>query len=206
MEVAKRFLVLIKIKIMKNILLILISIFGISCKAQIYPLNTSPSDIPNNAYIKDTNNELDKYVGLWKGIWNGKSLFLELKKVKTSSSIPGDTHPYFKDRILGERKVIAFNGTIEIDRISNFGIEGTEFSGIGTSLKNTNWKQILFFPKNMCNKSATLDITSFTGNQMTLHFEYLPSIIDENCQHNAYVDQYGDFPINFPKDITLTKQ
>ncbi|MDR6129187.1 hypothetical protein QE442_000073 [Chryseobacterium sp. SORGH_AS1175] len=53
---------------------------------------------------------------------------------------------------------------------------------------------------------ATLDITNFTGSQMTLHLEYLPSFVDSNCQHNAYVNQYGDFPINFPKDIVLTKQ
>jgi hypothetical protein len=191
---------------MKKILLILISIFAISCKAQEYPLNTSLDNIPNNAYLKDTNNDLNKYVGLWKGTWNGKILFLELKKMKTYHSIPGSTHPYYKDRILGERKVVASNGTVEIDRISNFGNGGTEFSGIGISLKNTNWKRLYFYPENMCRKTATLDITSFTGNQMTLHFEYLPSIIDPNCQHNAYVDQYGDFPINFPKDIVLTKQ
>lgn len=58
----------------------------------------------------------------------------------------------------------------------------------------------------MCGKRATLDIVSFTSNQMTLHFEYEPSFVDPNCQHNAYVDQYGDFPVNFPKDIVLTKQ
>jgi len=192
---------------MKKILLIIqfLSIFTF-CNAQIYPLNTSPSDIPSNAYIKDTNNELDKYVGMWKGVWNGKILFLELRKIKTYSSIPNDTHPYYKDRILGERKVIASNGTVEIDRITNFDIQSPEFSGIGQSLKNINWKRLYFYPKNMCRKTATLDITNFTGNQMTLHFEYLPSIIDPNCQHNAYVDQYGDFPINFPKDIVLTKQ
>lgn len=192
---------------MKKILLAItfLSII-ISCNAQIYPLNTSPSDIPNNAYIKDTNNELDKYVGTWKGIWNGKTLFLELKKIKTYSSIPNDIHPYYKDRILGERKVVGSNGIVEIDRITNFDIQSPEFSGIGQSLKNGNWKRLYFYPKNMCRKTATLDITSFTGSQMTLHFEYLPSIIDPNCQHNAYVDQYGDFPINFPKDITLIKQ
>ncbi|WP_277115364.1 DUF6705 family protein [Chryseobacterium sp.] len=192
---------------MKKILLLItfLSIFTF-CNAQIYPLNTSPSDIPNNAYIKDTNNELDKYVGMWKGVWNGKILFLELRKIKTYSSIPNDTHPYYKDRILGERKVIASNGTVEIDRITNFDIQSPEFSGIGQSLKNINWKRLYFYPKNMCRKTGTLDITNFTGNQMTLHFEYLPSIIDPNCQHNAYVDQYGDFPINFPKEIVLTKQ
>ena len=64
----------------------------------------------------------------------------------------------------------------------------------------------MFYPKNMCNKGATLDITNFTGTQMTLHFEYEPSFYDTNCVHNAYVQQYGDYPMNFPKDITLTKQ
>ncbi|WP_027384748.1 DUF6705 family protein [Epilithonimonas caeni] len=191
---------------MKNILLITAFLFSQYFYSQEYPLNTSPSDIPNNAYIKDINNELNKYVGLWKGSWNGKTLYLELRKFKTYSSIPGDTHPYYVDGILGERKIINANGVIEIDRITSFGSDGAEFSGMSKSIKPPGRDRLLFFPKNMCRKQATLDITNFTGTQMTLHFEYLPSAIDENCVHNAYVDQYGDFPINFPKDITLTKQ
>ena len=191
---------------MKNILLLIEVILSHLYLSQEYPLNTSPSDIPNNAYIKDTKNELDKFVGLWKGNWNGKTVYLELRKVKTHSSIPGDTHPYYKDRILGERKIIASNGTVEIDRISNFGSDGAEFSGMSKSIKPAGRDRLYFYPRNMCRKQATLDMINFTGTQMTLHFEYLPSAIDENCVHNAYVDQYGDFPINFPKDITLIKQ
>lgn len=191
---------------MKNILLITAFLFSQYFYSQEYPLNTNPSDIPNNAYIKDINNELNKYVGIWKGNWNEKTLYLELRKFKTYSSIPGDTHPYYVDEILGERKIINANGVIEIDRITNFGSDGAEFSGMSKSIKPPGRDRLLFFPKNMCRKQATLDITNFTGTQMTLHFEYLPSAIDENCVHNAYVDQYGDFPINFPKDITLTKQ
>lgn len=90
---------------MKKLFLIIITVLSFSCKAQEYPLNTNPSEIPNNAYLKDMNNELDKYVGLWKGTWNGKILYI--------------------------------------------------------------------------GKSAALDITNFTGNQMTLHFEYMPSIYKE---------------------------
>ncbi|WP_426476232.1 DUF6705 family protein [Chryseobacterium sp. CBSDS_008] len=188
---------------MKQILLMLITILAISCKAQTYPLNYK-EDVPNGAYYKDTNNELDKYIGVWKGVWDNKTLYLDLRKIKYKS---GDNfNYYYRDKILGERKVIAPNGTIEIDRISNFDNQNPEFDGIGFNLKNGNIKRLYFYPKNMCRKTATLDITNFTGNQMTLHFEYLPSIIDPNCQHNAYVDQYGDFPINFPKDIVLTKQ
>jgi len=188
---------------MKQILLILLPFLTILCKAQIYPLNHK-EEVPNGAYYKDLNGELDKYIGLWKGTWNGKTLYLDLRKNKYK--LGNDSNYIYRDMILGERKIINSNGNIEIDRISNFDYQHPEFDGIGFNLKNVNIKRLYFYPKNMCRKTATLDITNFTGNQMTLHFEYLPSIIDTNCQHNAYVDQYGDFPINFPKDIVLTKQ
>ncbi len=78
----------------------------------------------------------------------------------------------YKDRILGERKVISGNGTVEIDRISNFDNVNAEFYGIKTSLKNINQKQISFYPKNMCGKSATLDVSFINPEktQMSLHF------------------------------------
>jgi len=188
---------------MKNIILIitLISINLVSCL--IYPLNTSPSDIPDNAYIKDMNNELDKFVGVWKGVWNGKKIYLELKKNKRFYS---GNHSYYIDEIVGERKIVASNGNVEIDRISSFDLQNSEFWGMTKSIKPPGRDRLTFYPKNMCRKSATLDIVNFTGTQMTLHLEYEPSAYDENCIHNAYVQQNGDFPINFPKDITLIKQ
>lgn len=191
---------------MKNILLITILFLSQQYFSQEYPLNTSPSDIPNNAYIKDINNELDKFVGLWKGNWNGKTVYLELRKIKSYSSVPGDTHPYYFDEIQGERKIIDSNGNVEIDRISNFGSDGAEFSGMSKSIKPPGRDRLTFYPRNMCRKMATLDITNFSTNQMTLHFEYLPSHIDESCTYYNSVMQGNDFPINFPKDIVLTKQ
>ncbi len=188
---------------MKTIVFLLL-ILATSCKAQIYPLNTGISDLPPNAYIKDLNNELDKYVGLWKGNWNGKTLYLELKKVKYHDNDPN--YPYYKDMIFGERKIVSSNGTIEIDRISNFDYENAEIRGMYNSLLFEGNERFLFFPKNMCKKIASLDISNMTSTQMTLKFQYLPSRYDANCEHNAYEQQYGDFPINFPKDIVLTKQ
>jgi len=188
---------------MKQLLILLIAIFAISCKAQIFPLGTSPYDIPVNGYIKDTNNELDKYVGLWKGNWNGKTVYIELRKIKYYYS---GNHAYYMDKILGERKIINANGTIEINRISNFGNEGAEFWGIFPSLVYPGKDTMLFFPRDMCGKTATIHITNFTTTQMTLKMIYDSNHYDENCIHNAYVAQHDDWPINFPKDIVLTKQ
>jgi hypothetical protein len=104
---------------MKNIIIIVcfLTYNFLSSQTAIYPINTSVWDIPDNAYLKDLNNELDKYVGLWKGNWNGKTVYLELRKIKKYYD---GGHPYYEDRILGERKIINSNGNIEIDRITNF--------------------------------------------------------------------------------------
>lgn len=189
---------------MKNTLLILtiFSINLISC--QVYPLNTSSSDVPNNAYIKDTNNELDKYIGLWKGNWNGKTIYLEFKKNKRYYS---GLHSYYIDEIVGERKIISQNGQVEIDRISNFNLINSEFWGITSSVKNPTIKTFTFFPKNMCGVHTPIDIINITNTTMTLQRPtLLEGHVQANCIHNAYVQQYGVFPVNFPTDITLTKQ
>ncbi|GAB0156891.1 hypothetical protein CHRYSEOSP005_21580 [Chryseobacterium sp. Alg-005] len=51
-----------------------------SCKAQTLPLNTSFLDIPNGAYVKDTNNELNPYVGIYKTNFNGNEVTLFITK------------------------------------------------------------------------------------------------------------------------------
>ncbi|MFC6267176.1 DUF6705 family protein [Frigoriflavimonas asaccharolytica] len=186
---------------MKTILFLLL-ITTISCKSQIFPLNTNLDDVPYNGYIKDLDNELDKYVGIWVGNWNGKTLSIEFKKVKDHRNHP--QYPYYKDRIFGERKVVSSNGVVEIDRITNFDFDSPEIRGPFRSYSGE--EKFLFSPKNMCRKRVSLYIKSFTTTQMTLHFEYEPSYYDADCQHNAYEQQYGDFPVNFPKDIVLTKQ
>ncbi len=60
----------------------------------------------------------------------------------------------------------------------------------------------------MCNKSATLDIHFLNAEKtkMRLVFHYDPSWNFGDCKHQAYIDKHGDYPMNFPKDIVLTKQ
>ena len=114
----------------------------------------------------------------------------------------------YVDRIFGERKIINSNGIVEIDRITNFNNEGPEFRGMSTSIQYPGQKIINFSPKNMCRKTASLHITNFDeiNNKMTLHFIYNPTNIDESCPYYNSVMQGNDFPVNFPKDIVLTKQ
>ena len=195
---------------MKNIFLILLFIFTsthIYSQQQVYPLHAEGDDFPNNSYFKDMGGELDPYIGVWKGDWNGKTVYLELRKVKYFLGINGKGN--YRDMILGERKIINSDGSISVDRISNFNELNPEFIGIGSQFKNPAQKYITFAPENMCRASAKLNITFLDAakTQMSLHFIYNPGHIDESCQYyDLIMNQQQDFPMNLPKDIVLTKQ
>ncbi|SHM87691.1 hypothetical protein SAMN05444360_12033 [Chryseobacterium carnipullorum] len=192
---------------MKNIFLLLIALSSsIFYSQQIYPLNIHVEDAPRGSYFKDLDGELNPYIGLWKGNWNGKIVYLEFRKIKTAST---GSHSYYKDRLYGERKIINSNGVIEIDKITYFdNNQFHEFSGIHKKFDSSQSPQLYFAPDNMCGKTANLDVTFLNAakTQMSLHLIYNPSTIDDTCPYYNSVIQGNDFPINFPKDIVLTKQ
>ncbi|WBX96882.1 DUF6705 family protein [Chryseobacterium gambrini] len=65
-----------------KILLTLMLIMNlISCKGQqIYPLLTSLDNIPNMSHLKDTNNELQSFVGTYVSTYNGNQTTLYITK------------------------------------------------------------------------------------------------------------------------------
>ncbi|AZA77836.1 hypothetical protein EG347_10050 [Chryseobacterium sp. G0186] len=165
-------------------------------------------DTPNKAYYKDMDGELDQYVGTWKGNWEGKTLFLQLRKVKKRHTA-GDGTYFDVDAILGERKIVSPNGIIEVDRVSNFDENLPEFYGILGQKKNFAQKYLLFQPDNMCNKTANIDInfTNAQKTEMKLSLKLNPNGVLTSCQYyNLIIVEGKSWPINFPKDIVLTKQ
>ncbi|KFF02281.1 DUF6705 family protein [Chryseobacterium luteum] len=65
----------------KYILLQLLIVLAIGCKAQTYPLDTDYKTIPNYSYLKDTNNSLLSYVGNWKANYSGNEMVLKIEKI-----------------------------------------------------------------------------------------------------------------------------
>jgi len=192
---------------MKNILILIISFISLSLYSQqVYPLNAYIEDVPRGSYFKDLDGELNPYIGLWKGNWNGKTVYLEFRKVKYYFGTT-PSNGIYQDRILGERKIVEANGTVSIDRISNFNEQSAEFDGINYKFSNPSQKQ-LYFATGICGKTANIDINfvDTTKTQISLHLIYNPSYIDETCPYYNSVMQGNDYPINFPKDIILTKQ
>lgn len=69
-----------KTLIKKSLSLLFIAFLTISCKGQQYPLNTNYEEVPNNAYLKDLNNELNPYIGLYKATFEGNEITLFITK------------------------------------------------------------------------------------------------------------------------------
>lgn len=65
---------------MKSILFLMIFAV-VSCKSQqTLPLNTALDNIPDNAQVKDLNNELNPYIGIYKATFQGNELTLFITK------------------------------------------------------------------------------------------------------------------------------
>lgn len=86
-----------------------ITLTTMSCKAQIIPVETYHSynrDLEDGAYIKDVNNVLTKFVGIWKGVYNSKNYeFRIIKKTVNYLNIK-------EDQLLMRYKITSYNGTV----------------------------------------------------------------------------------------------
>ncbi|AYN01922.1 hypothetical protein EAG08_17940 [Chryseobacterium sp. 3008163] len=90
-----------------------ISPFTPTCPSyNIIPLRTY-TDIPEDQcyYMKDTDNELPDYVGIWSGAWNNKTIYITFKKINTYNTF----RKYNKDILIGKFKVVDSNGSILFD-------------------------------------------------------------------------------------------
>lgn len=113
---------------MKNILSIICFAIFSSCIGQTISLETmaqcQPGSCPTATYVKDINNLLNKYVGTWKGAFNGKNY--EFKFVKKENF--GFENNLKADRLIGTLKITNSNGAVEYDSFNKQDSE-TDFFG-----------------------------------------------------------------------------
>ncbi len=105
---------------MKDIILILITLFTLSCKAQILPIENAhiyiknpDVGIPENiTYVKDVNHLLDKYIGAWIGTYDDKTI--EFRVV----SYVDNSNGTLWDELLARYKITDAVGNIIVDTTS----------------------------------------------------------------------------------------
>ena len=189
---------------MKNILVSLLTIIAVSCKSQTVSLETAAQCItnpncPDYNYAKDINNSLEKYVGIWKGYFNGRQY--ELKFNKSLWEDMGRKQDELKGRLrivtTGNSPIIIFDNFNEIDDSK------TNFSGLGfqPNLKSYRMSFVGPTPKGCVNYGEIyLTIKPNTPNQMSIMYWSDKDIVVGDCPSN--------FMQTFPEkqSIILTKQ
>lgn len=158
---------------MKNSIIILIFILGtISCKSQVISLDQvsqcESGNCPKYTAIKDTNNRLNKFIGMWKGSYtDGTSYEFKFTKELDYSEYGGKP----RDLIIGRIQVKKADGTIIENNLnvsdSYAKIKGLEFD------KSLIKYQLYFSGNAECNDKGFVYI-SFPDpnnlNQMRLVF------------------------------------
>jgi hypothetical protein len=116
---------------MKNIFLLTVILLSFSCKAQQnYPLDTDYETVPNYSYLKDTNNELSPFVGIWKANFNNQEIILKIDKVE-NYLIDYISNKFYQDTLFMRYSIKTAQGTI-IKSTINLNIQDSDIKSITT--------------------------------------------------------------------------
>ncbi|WP_131726191.1 DUF6705 family protein [Chryseobacterium sp. Leaf405] len=183
---------------MKNIILILSILFTFSCKSQTYPLRTY-TDVPDNSYLKDIDNELNDYIGTWKAIWNNKTIYIYISK-----EINKYTLYTYMDYLIIKFKVTDATGTILFD---NTNLPNDKVKIEGVNFKSGENKYFLsYVDRDLCMRSGTIIInfTDSTKTQLKWHYGEDENWLDSDCFYKNYPPAQRPEPL--PYDAIFTKK
>lgn len=188
---------------MKNLIILLFLFVMISCKSQspIYTLGQSPINKPQNCYLKDTENVLNKFVGTWTYSENGKIFTVVIQKAEMVKLID-----YYVDELLGNYKYIVNGNTVVNTNINTFSGEKSRIFGFTLWEGNTN-KVTLYFKdpeRPRIHSKIILTYTNQNGIEK-LHWDLkVTGIVPKEGIPGKPLNPATD--IRVPMDIILTKQ
>ena len=197
---------------MKKYILLALSIVYFSCKAQqTYPMNQDYSDyLINNNYIKDTNNDLNKFVGVWK--WTSPtnpSTYFEVHLIKVLNwKYPSDKFKYYRDVIFGNYKYVE-NGIIVTNNLNRNNYNSTIYGQtpiIIADSRDSQFKNLSIIMRDILKNDKLckpeLNIINLTSVPLTANWTLIETgQIMINPQRPAALAGFS-----IPTNIVLTKQ
>ncbi|MCJ7933134.1 MAG: hypothetical protein MUW56_05730 [Chryseobacterium sp.] len=187
---------------MKNKWVIISAVFVVFfCKAQTtLPLNTSLKDIPANSYLKDLNNELNSYTGVFQGNFQGKNIILYITKIENKLQ-KSSQKTYYSD-VLDIKYVVKNSSGVVLQDTKNNNIPSINLYSIGT--KSYDNSAIFFYSGTNCGVGWGKIILKKI-NSTQLSWEYKPNDIildDSKCPPGTDINIY----LPETKDLIFTKQ
>lgn len=183
---------------MKKLVLFTLLILSIAYKAQTYPL--TETNLPENSYRKDINNDLPAFEGNWKGSWKGKTFLINLKKIVHEYN---DVLKIYNDRLIGKFQVKDATGNIIFD---NLNIEDEKAKIEGGKMFSTGKYVLTYSDPDLCLKGGMIFIEFSDSLKNELKFKFMEGsqVLDSECFYRGWPADQRPEPL--PKEIILTKQ
>lgn len=152
--------------------------------------------IPDNAYVKDIDGDLNKFLGTWKGVYNNKNYeFVVVKKSKYFGDMYMDVLEmrYKISDILGNVLI----NTLDLPSLSPYVIKGSFMS---TDKKDYVLRYVGYNSK--CGQLGLVTFASITGNPNQMRLGLVPEGMSAICEQTDDVEQV--LPVR--AGVFLTKQ
>lgn len=172
----------------------------ISFKAQTLPLNTLLDTIPKGAYVKDLNNELSPYAGIYKANYQGNEITLFITKVENRPE-KSTNMEYYQDALVVKYIVKNSSGTVLQDTQNNAIPKIELYSYRTRPAQNV----IIFYYSGTNCGVGWGDVYLKKINSTQISWEYRPDstvLTSKNCPGNPDINVY----IPVTKDLIFTKQ
>ncbi|WP_143885292.1 DUF6705 family protein [Chryseobacterium binzhouense] len=192
------------------LIILLLALYGLVFSQQActvfteIPLRSVNTDIPENQcyYLKDTNNELNDYVGTWKASWNDRTIYAYIaKRIKYYSWVS----QYYSDNLIIRFKTVANNGTVLFDNTS-LPDDQVKIYGLGFRKADDRYG-FVYIDFDLCDTSGEVRINFNNLAKTELQWNYLQDKyewLDSDCFfYNYPPDQ---LPNPLPKAAIFVKQ
>ena len=166
------------------------------------PLRTFTT-IPQNEcyYLKDTQNELNDYVGTWKASWNDRTIYVYITKQVKHYDWTGE---YYVDNLIIKFKTITNNGTVLFDNTylpdAQVKIYGLMFG------KADDRYSLTYIDPDLCYTSGNVRINFINTAKTQLQWDYYQDKyeIDSDCFFYNYPED--QLPRPLPGSAIFIKQ
>ncbi|WP_144280871.1 DUF6705 family protein [Chryseobacterium echinoideorum] len=178
---------------------------ALSCKAQvIQPLNTKLKDAAQNAYLKDLDNDLNKFIGIYTSTYQDKSITLYITK-EYEKLIQSHSKSYYQD-VLSVRYIVKDLSGLTLQDTQNTVFQPNQIRFTIYSVKSVPQENfvILIYGGTNCGIGWG-EIRLKKLNSTQLSWEYNPnSLVIDSATCPPGTDKKVYLPVT--KDLIFTKQ
>ncbi|MDP9956653.1 hypothetical protein J2X97_002312 [Epilithonimonas hungarica] len=140
------------------------------CKAQTYPLNTYYGDVPEYSYMKDLDNVLSPYVGIYKATYNGNETTLYITKEEKMLKVNSLNKKYFKDVLHIKYTVKNISTGAILQDTQNVNTQDNKITSIGTLVFDNNAIDLIHYGAGCGLGGGDIKLKKPSANQISWTF------------------------------------